>query len=40
VLLFEKGKIRIDGDLLENTETGIETYVKFGERIGVLGLGI
>ncbi len=34
VLLFEKGKIRIDEDLLTNTAKGYETTVKMGERIG------
>ncbi len=36
VLLFEKNKILIDEDLLENTEKGLETSVKTGERIGVM----
>lgn len=35
VLLFQKDKITIDNDLLENTEKGLETKVKTGERIGV-----
>lgn len=34
VLLFEKGKIHIDEDLLNNTAKGYETTVKMGERIG------
>ncbi len=34
VLLFEKGKIQIDEDLLINTAKGYETTVKMGERIG------
>jgi phosphatidylserine decarboxylase len=34
VLLFEKGKINIDKDLLANSVKGIETEVKMGERIG------
>ncbi len=33
LLLFEKGKIRIDGDLLKNTVNNLETEVKIGERI-------
>jgi phosphatidylserine decarboxylase len=33
VLLFEKGKICIDKDILFNTATGFETAVKMGERI-------
>ncbi len=35
VLLFEKGKVRIDKDLLENTQNHLETEVKMGERIAV-----
>ena len=34
VLLFEKGRVRPDKDLLINTEEGYETVVKYGERIG------
>ncbi|MFK5855344.1 MAG: phosphatidylserine decarboxylase [Bacteroidota bacterium] len=34
VLLFEKDKIIIDTDLLENTANGLETEVKMGEKIG------
>ena len=34
VLLFEKGKLTVDNDLIENTVKGIETEVKVGERIG------
>ena len=34
VLLFEKSKIHIDEDLLNNTAKGYETTVKMGERIG------
>ena len=34
VLLFEKSKIHIDEDLLNNTAKGYETSVKMGERIG------
>jgi phosphatidylserine decarboxylase len=36
VLLFEKNKIRIDEDLLINTQKGYETVIKEGERIGEL----
>jgi phosphatidylserine decarboxylase len=35
VLLFEKNKIRIDEDLLNNTLKGYETVIKEGEKIGV-----
>ncbi len=34
VLLFEKSKIDIDKDLLNNTARGYETAVKMGEKIG------
>ncbi|WP_196893144.1 phosphatidylserine decarboxylase [Aureivirga marina] len=34
VLFFEKGKITLDSDLLENTKNGLETVVKMGETIG------
>jgi len=34
VLLFEKGKISIDDDLVNNSLKGYETAVKEGERIG------
>jgi phosphatidylserine decarboxylase len=34
VLLFEKSKIHIDEDLLNNTAKGYETTVKVGETIG------
>lgn len=33
VLLFEKGKITFDEDLLSNTRNGLETYIKMGENI-------
>jgi len=33
-LLFQKGKINFDDDLLSNTENGIETYIKMGDSIG------
>ncbi len=36
VLIFEKGKVKVDKDLLENTEHGFETAVKMGERIGTI----
>ena len=35
VLLFKKDKIKIDEDLLRNTQNSLETEVKMGERIGV-----
>lgn len=35
VLLVQKGKIKIDRDIAENSMKGIETAVKFGERIAI-----
>jgi phosphatidylserine decarboxylase len=34
VLLFTKGAIELDKDLCVNTESEIETYVRFGDSIG------
>lgn len=34
VLLLPHGKVRIDTDLIENSENGYETVVRMGERIG------
>jgi len=34
VVLFEKDKVIIDEDLLENTQKGLETTVEMGETIG------
>lgn len=34
VLLMEKGKASIDPDILKNSAEGVETVVRFGERIG------
>lgn len=36
VLIFEKGKIRIDEDLIENTKKSLETKIYMGEKIGVM----
>ncbi|MFK7786933.1 MAG: phosphatidylserine decarboxylase [Crocinitomicaceae bacterium] len=33
VVLFEKGKVRLSADLLENTRNGFETQVSMGETI-------
>jgi phosphatidylserine decarboxylase len=33
-VLFEKGRIEIDTDLLKNTDNGLETYARVGERMG------
>lgn len=34
VMLIQPGKVRLDYDLIENSENGYETVVKMGERIG------
>ncbi|MCK5856694.1 MAG: phosphatidylserine decarboxylase [Bacteroidales bacterium] len=34
ILLFEKGRIIIDQDLLENTQKGIETAILMGDQLG------
>ena len=34
MLLFEKGKVKIDSDILENTKNGYETKIYMGEKIG------
>ena len=34
VLLVKKNTVQIDGDILENSVQGIETVVKYGEKIG------
>lgn len=35
IMLFEKGKINIDEDILKNSKNGIETKVYMGEKIGI-----
>lgn len=34
VLLIEKDKVKIDKEIIENTNSGYETIVKIGEKIG------
>lgn len=34
VLLFEKGRVQFDADLIANTERGLETRANFGESLG------
>jgi phosphatidylserine decarboxylase len=34
VLLFEPGRVELDGDLLEATRAGVESLVRMGSRIG------
>ncbi|KAG0056584.1 hypothetical protein BGZ83_004366 [Gryganskiella cystojenkinii] len=36
ILLFKKGAVQFDNDLLENSQKGLETLVKTGEHIGVV----
>ena len=36
VLITKADKVLIDADILENSRNGIETVVKFGEKIGVV----
>ena len=35
ILLLKKDSVLIDSDIVKNTENGIETAVKMGEKIGV-----
>ena len=35
VLLFQKGAIQIDEDIVSNSRCGYETVVKYGEKIGL-----
>lgn len=35
VLLFEKGKVQLDEDLIKNTQNNMETQLKMGDRIGI-----
>jgi phosphatidylserine decarboxylase len=34
VLLFERGRVKFDADLIKNTEQGFETRANFGESLG------
>lgn len=34
IVLISRGKVKIDSDILKNSEKGIETKVKYGEKIG------
>jgi len=38
IMIFEKEKIEIDKDLLENTQDGLETAVLMGMRLGISNL--
>lgn len=38
IMMFEKGKVIVDRDLIENSQNGIETKVYMGEKIGVSNL--
>lgn len=35
LLFFEENKVKIDPDIIKQTKLGYETYVQFGEKIGV-----
>lgn len=35
ILLLRRDAVRLDADILENSEAGIETVVKYGEKIGI-----
>jgi len=37
LLFFEENKVRIDPEIIEQTKLGYETYILFGEKIGVQG---
>jgi phosphatidylserine decarboxylase len=34
ILVCEKGRVRIDDDIVQNTRRGLETFVRMGEGIG------
>lgn len=34
ILFFQKGTVKVDGDIIENTKSGYETKVNMGEKIG------
>lgn len=38
VLLFQKGTITLDDDIIRNSSNNVETIVKYGEKIGVSAL--
>ncbi|MBS0585912.1 MAG: phosphatidylserine decarboxylase [Verrucomicrobia bacterium] len=38
ILLFEKGRVDISTDVLDNSREVPETYIRFGESLSSLGL--
>ncbi len=34
IFFFEKGRVSFDADLVANSEKGLETLVRMGEKIG------
>ena len=36
ILVLPAGKVVFDGDLVKNSSEGLETRVRFGERIGLI----
>lgn len=37
ILLFERGRMRFDGDIIANSERFLETYARMGDRMGEAG---
>jgi phosphatidylserine decarboxylase len=35
ITLFGQGRVKFARDVLENTAAGLETYAKFGDRVGM-----
>ena len=35
IIMIEKNKIIIDKEIINNSLSGYETYVKYGEKIGI-----
>jgi phosphatidylserine decarboxylase len=35
VMLSESGRVSYDDDLLQNSQAGLETYIRLGARIGI-----
>ena len=35
ITLFQHGRVRFAGDILENTAAGLETYARMGDRLGI-----
>jgi phosphatidylserine decarboxylase len=35
ITLFQKGRVKFADDVLRNTEAGLETYARMGDRLGI-----